>query len=426
MARELRTERLDRASAGVPLSRGLGRSYGDSSLPPPSSPIVLKSTFADRILAFDPANGLLRAEAGVTLQRLYQVLLRRGWFTPVSPGTWNVTLGGMVAADVHGKNHHRQGTFGEHVVSLRMALASGELVECSRETHPDLFRATLGGMGLTGHILEVEVQLEKVPSPWIYAESRCIPDLRTFLEELERSARSWPFTVGWLDCLAGGPHLGRGVLFRGRWALPEEAPPEFPEPYRRPSMPFSAPSFLMSRPAVATFNRFYYYAHSGRRQAGIVHPQSFFYPLDAVGHWNRLYGRRGVTQYQCVLPRAAGSEAVERLLEILTERGGASFLAVIKDCGDEGLGMLSFPLRGTSIALDLPIRSTTSGLIDALNQQVTADGGRIYLAKDAFSRPSHFQRMERRLDGWLEIRDRYDPQRRLRSAQSVRLFGDPA
>ena len=423
-AYEIVGEDLEHLTRDVPLSRGLGRSYGDSSLPPSSHPVVVGTTLSDRVLGFDNDTGVLRAEAGLSLKRLYQVLLPRGWFTPVSPGTWNVTLGGMVAADVHGKNHHRDGTFGNHVRLLRMRLASGVIVECSPQCLPDLFYASIGGMGLTGHILEVEVQLMKVPSPWIYAETVRVPNLSTFLESLENSARSWPFTVGWLDCLARGRHLGRGILFRGRWARPEEAPNSFPSPFKRPSVPFCAPAFVMSRPLVAMFNGFYYHAHCRRRPAAIVHPQACFYPLDAIGHWNRLYGRAGVTQYQCVLPRASGGDAVARVLEVLSVQGGASFLGVIKDCGGQDPGMLSFPMYGTSLALDLPLRDTTSGLVDALNEQVIAEGGRIYLAKDALSRPAHFRQMEKRLDDWLLVCDRYDPERRLRSAQSVRLFGD--
>jgi FAD/FMN-containing dehydrogenase len=330
----------------------------------------------------------------------------------------------MVAADVHGKNHHVAGCFGEHVTRLLLRVADGRVLECSRQLNSDLFRATLGGMGLTGHILEVELQLERIPSPWIVSEQFRLSNIEELISGLERSAREWPFTVAWVDCLTHGQRLGRGVLIRGRWAEPGEAQTGAPEPYRRPSVPFTMPDGLMRGPLVRLFNSLFYAAHGRSPRRRIVHPQSFFYPLDAVAHWNRLYGRRGVTQYQCVLPRASGRAAARRVLETLSEHGGASFLCVVKDCGAEGAGLLSFPMPGISVALDLPIRDNTPTLVSALNEAVIRAGGRIYLAKDAFSRPEHFAKMEPRLDTWRSVRDAWDPTHSIRSAQSERLLGD--
>lgn len=408
----------------MPLTRGLGRSYGDSSLPPPGRPVVASSLLADRLIAFDETTGVLRAEAGYSLRDLYLTFLPRGWFTPVSPGTQYVTLGGMVAADVHGKNHHVDGSIGRHVRALRLRVASGDVIECSRASESDLFRATVGGMGLTGHILEVELQLVRVPSPWILAETRRVPDIDAFMGALKEGAATWPYTMGWIDCLSRGRHLGRGVLFAGRWATLSEAPASFPRPRRRMAVPITCPSWVMGRTVGRVFNELYYHAHravSGRR---IVHPEPFFYPLDFLLHWNRLYGRRGFTQYQCVLPEAAGPAAVHRLFDLLTRLGGASFLCVIKDCGDQGEGLLSFPARGVSIALDLPVRDDTQAVVDQLNEYVIAVGGRVYLAKDAFTRAEHYRAMEPRLETWLRIRRTWDPQGLIRSAQSVRLLGD--
>lgn len=435
--REVLSEDLEAATAGAVLTRGLGRSYGDSSLPPPDRPQVVASPRADRILAFDPATGVLRAEAGLSLDTLSRLFLPRGWFVPVTPGTRHVTLGGMVAADVHGKNHHLEGTLGRHVRSLRMRLAprgddpAGPLVTCSREELPDLFRATLGGMGLTGHILEVELALERVPSPWIRAESERLGDLGSLLAALGEASREWPFTVAWLDALRRGETMGRGILMRGRWAEAAEAPPEPPAPKRRLTLPFDLPAWVLSRPAVAVFNALYFHRHPRRVRRGVVHPESFFYPLDAVRHWNRLYGRRGFTQYQCVLPKPGAAERARRLLELLTgpelrRLGSASFLCVVKDCGEEGEGVLSFPRPGISIALDLPVRRGTRELVDRLDERVIAEGGRVYLAKDAFTRPESFRAMEPRLPEFEALRRRYDPEGRIRSAQSVRLFGDGA
>jgi FAD/FMN-containing dehydrogenase len=340
----------------------------------------------------------------------------------VVPGTRFVTLGGMVAADVHGKNHHVDGCIGAHLTGLRLRVADGRVLECGPEQERDLFRATVGGMGLTGHILEVELRVRRTPSRWILAENERIRDIDAFIEGLKSAGRSWPFTMGWIDCLSRGRHLGRGILMRGRWATPEEAPATAPGERRVPAIPFVLPGFVLNPWTVRAFNALYY--HAPRSWRGVAHPESFFHPLDAIGDWNRLYGPRGFTQYQCVLPESAGPGAARRFLETLTRLGGASMLCVIKDCGDEGLGLLSFPKRGISIACDIPIRDDTQALVDALNERVIADGGRIYLAKDAFTRPEHFRAMEPRLPEFLRLRRLWDPEGRIRSAQSVRLFGD--
>lgn len=443
--REVLSEDLAAITEGAVLTRGLGRSYGDAALPPPGVREIPASPLADRLLAFHPEGSgsdartaLLRAEAGLSLERIVRTFLPRGWFVPVTPGTRSVTLGGMVAADVHGKNHHVAGTIGRHVTRLTLRLASGEIVSCSREHESDLFRATLGGMGLTGHILEVELRMVRVPSPWIEAESFPVPDVVAFVEALKESGRDWPFTVGWIDCLTPGRRgrpPGRGILDRGRWAAPERAPSRPPAPKRTLSVPVVAPGWLLNPLTIRGFNALYYHRSliwglrgRDRTRRGIVHPETFFYPLDALRHWNRLYGPRGFTQYQCVLPDDAEggpAAAAARFLEVLTAAGGASFLCVIKDCGPEGEGVLSFPRPGISIAVDLPVRDGTPELVAALDERVIAEGGRIYLAKDAFTRAESFRAMEgERLDELARIRDRYDPERRLRSAQSVRVLGD--
>lgn len=424
--RVVRGEDLVRLTEGAVLCRGLGRSYGDAALPPPGVHEIVGTTLADRYLAFDPGTGVLRAEAGASLDDIVRTFLPKGWFTPVSPGTWQVTLGGMVASDIHGKNHHVAGTFGRHVRSLRMRVASGEIVTCSRDEHPDLFRATLGGMGLTGHVLEVEVALERVPTPWIWRESVLCPDLEELLSTLEASA-SWPQTVAWIDTLATGSKFGRGVVMRGRWARPEEAPHRAPKRGWRPTVPFHAPAWALNDTTMRWFNAAYYHKQLRPFVQGPVTPHAWFVPLDGVQHWYRAYGRRGFTQHQAVIPREAGREAVREFCRILARRGGTGFLCVLKDCGPEGDGLLSFPRPGTSIALDLPITSDTQSLVDELNAFVVEAGGRIYLAKDAFTRPEHFRAMEKdRLPAFREVRDRWDPHRRLRSALSVRLLGDPA
>lgn len=421
----LKSENLPAISETASLSRGLGRSYGDSSLPARGDLPVAETTLADRLLAFDPTSGMLRAEAGVSLFDLNRVLLRRGWFVPVSPGTQFVTLGGMVASDVHGKNHHVDGCFGEHVRSMRLRVADGRIVECSDTSEPELFRATIGGMGLTGHILEVEFQMRRIASPWIWEESERIGNLDAMVAGLKRAAHDWPMTVGWVDCLARGANLGRGILMKGRWAEAQEAPEEPPQQKRTIRVPFQLPSLALCKPSMKAFNLGFYWKHIQPVKCGIVHPSSFFYPLDAVDDWNLIYGRRGFTQYQCVLPHAEDNGPARRFLELFVSGGGMGFLCVIKDCGAEGKGMLSFPKPGMSIAMDFPIHPVkTPVLVDRLNELVINEGGRIYLTKDAFTRPEHFRAMEPRLDAFNAVRRKWDPQGRIRSAQSVRLLGD--
>ena len=298
-------------------------------------------------------------------------------------------------------------------------------MRAARDENLDLFRATLGGMGLTGHLLEVELKLARVPSPWILQETFAVDGIDPFLAGLRESARDWPFTLGWIDTLARGAGLGRGVLFRGRWATPHEAPERPPAPLARLTVPFHFPGWVLNDATVRLFNFGYRSAFRRRLKRSIVHPEKFFWPLDSIRHWNRIYGRRGFTQFQCVLPEGERPGAVRRFLVAAAERGGSSFLCVLKDCGAEGEGLLSFPRPGVSVALDLPMRADTRGLVEALAEVVVEEGGRIYLAKDAFVRADQFLRMEPRLEQFRRARERWDPEHRLKSAQSVRLLGDP-
>lgn len=424
---EIKTEDLAAATEHASLCRGLGRSYGDSSLPADDRHAVVDTTPADRILAFDTESGILRAEAGLSLLELNRLLLRRGWFTPVSPGTQFVTLGGMVASDVHGKNHHVDGCFGEHVTRVKLRVADGRILECSDRQEPELFRATIGGMGLTGHILEVEFRMRRIPSPWILGESERMPNLDAMVAGLKEAAGAWPMTVGWVDCIARGSKLGRGILMKGRWANPDEAPKKPPKFKRHFRIPFQFPGFMLCRPSMKAFNLLYYHKHFKRIHRGIEHPETFFYPLDSLDDWNLIYGKRGFTQYQCVLPHAEDNGPARRFLNLFTSAGGMGFLCVIKDCGAEGKGMLSFPRPGISIAIDFPLHPRKSQpLVDRLNELMIAEGGRIYLTKDALTRAEHFRAMEPRLEAFNAVRRRWDPDGKLRSAQSVRLLGDAA
>jgi FAD/FMN-containing dehydrogenase len=336
----------------------------------------------------------------------------------------------MVASNVHGKNHHVAGSFGNFVRALLLRVADDRVLEVGPDREPELFDATLGGMGLTGHILEVEFSLERIETPWIHEETRSVPDLDALIEQLRACSREWPFTMSWVDCMKSGPQMGRGIVRMGRWARPEELTARqrssAPRPRSGPPIPFPLPSFALNHHSIRAFNALIYRIGS-RPQRRIVHPQSFFCPLDFLRDWNRMYGSVGPVQYQCVLPERAGQIRHARFFETLTRLGGASFLSVIKDCGSDPRGMLSFPLPGISVALDIAMGAGTQRLIDSLNEVVLEAGGRIYLAKDALTRPEHFQAMERgRLERFLEVRRTWDPQARIRSALSQRLMGDPS
>jgi FAD/FMN-containing dehydrogenase len=420
-------DRLALPAGGDPvLGRGLGRAYGDAAVPGSPETLVIATARADRVLAFEPATGRITCEAGCSLDDLLRVFVPRGWFPPVTPGTRFVTAGGMVAADVHGKNHHRDGSFGRFVERVTLQVADGTTVACGPDAEPDLFRATVGGMGLTGLIQEVTFRMEPVESAWLVEETEPMADLDAMLAGLRQSARDWPYTVGWIDGLARGRAMGRGVLMRARHATAAEAGPRAPRPRRSRRVPLDAPGFVLSPPAMRAFNRLYRARH-GRGRRRLASYDTFFYPLDAVRDWNRLYGRRGFLQYQCAIPRAAGPAPVARVLEGLAASGAPSFLSVIKDFGPAFDAYLSFPLEGTTLALDLPYRGPdTEALVHALNAVVIDAGGRVYLAKDAFTRAEDFARMMPRLAEWRAVRDRWDPRRRFRSALSARLFGDPA
>jgi decaprenylphospho-beta-D-ribofuranose 2-oxidase len=409
------------------LPRGLGRAYGDAAVPSAAGGLVIETTRADRMLAFDPGTGCLTCEAGLSLADILRVFVPRGWFPPVTPGTKFVTVGACVACDVHGKNHHRDGSFGMFVDRLKLLAADGREVECGPSTERELFLATVGGMGLTGLIVEVTLRLRRIESPWIVLETEATGGLEAMLDGLAASAAEWSYTVGWIDGFARGADLGRGLLMRGRHALRAEVHGQAPRERLRLSVPVNAPGWLLNPWLMRGFNRAYRWSHGSRLQRRLVSYDEFFYPLDTVGGWNRLYGPRGFLQFQCVLPRAAGAAPVAALLDRLAAAGAASFLAVIKDCGPAAEAYLSFPMEGITLALDLPYRGpVTESLVHELNALVIAAGGRVYLAKDAITRAEDFAAMMPRLGEWKAIRDKWDPGRRFRSAQSVRLFGDPA
>jgi len=360
------------------LCYGKGRSYGDVCLNENGHLII--TDMLDRIIAFDAETGIVRAEAGLTLDRLLRVIVPQGWFAPVAPGTKFVTLGGAVANDVHGKNHEHAGTFGTHVRAIGLARSSGDVLTLSREENAELFAATIGGLGLTGAILWVELQLSPIRSAYVDTETIAIGNLAAFFRLAEES-REWPYTVAWIDCLAKGDGAGRGFFIRGR---PAEKGTLDVHAGRQVGVPLDAPNGLLNARTLGLFNALY------RRRPWVLgarqmHYDPFFFPLDAVADWNRLYGRRGFFQHQSAVPMRNAFETLRKLLGLTAEFGEGSFLVVLKLFGDKSSpGVLSFPLPGATLALDFPNNGEgTRRLLDRMADVVLAAGGRLYPAKDA-------------------------------------------
>ena len=390
-----------RAADGPLLCFGMGRSYGDVCMN--ENGRLLVTDMLDRILVFDRARGVLRAEAGLTLDRLLRVAVPQGWFPPVVPGTKFVTLAGAVANDVHGKNHETAGTLGAHVRALGLARSSGEVLTLSRQENAELFAATIGGLGLTGAILWVELQLSAIRSAMIDTETFAIDDLAGFFRRAEES-RDWPYTVAWVDCLAKGSAMGRGFFIRGRHADTGGF-----DVHRAPALgvPLDAPGGLLNAYTIGAFNALYRHRPFvlGAKQ---VHYDPFFFPLDAVAGWNRLYGPRGFFQHQSAVPLAGAFETVRKLLELTAEFAEGSFLVVLKLFGDRpSPGVLSFPLPGATLALDFPNKGeSTRRLLDRMTDIVLAAGGRLYPAKDATMSGAAFRAG---YPAWRTVEARRDP-----------------
>lgn len=406
------------------IARGNGRAYGDAALNPN---LTLSMLHMDRMLAFDPRSGLLTCESGVLLKAIVDSFLPRGWMPMVVPGTAWVTVGGMIAADVHGKNHHRDGSFGTHVESLSLLTGQGEMLRCSRTENEDLFDATVGGMGLTGVIRSATFRMKRVETGYVGVETLAARDLEDTMALFEAS-RDWEYSVAWIDCLARGAKLGRAVVSRSavldQGALPRDAVPHRYGPERRsvPAVPFDAPAALLNGVSVSLFNALYY--HGGRARGTRQRPMpldSYFFPLDRVAHWNRLYGRHGFAQYQCVLPKSESQRGLRALLERVAASRSGSFLGVLKLLGGQGAGLMSFPMDGYTLALDVPIRRGTRDLLDALDEITHAHGGRVYLAKDAFCRQERLRMGYPQLDSFQAIREATGGTRRFVSALSERL-----
>jgi FAD/FMN-containing dehydrogenase len=388
------------AGPGSLLPFGLGRSYGDSCLN--GGRALIDCTRLNRILGFDASTGVVRCEGGVSLRDLIEVFLPRGWFPPVTPGTSFVTIGGAIANDVHGKNHHRAGTFGSHVQQIALHRSDSGLLCCSVGEKPDLFHATIGGLGLTGVIAWADIQLKRVASPWIASESIPFRSLKTFLDLSHASNDDFEYTVAWIDCFSG--KRVRGIFFRGNHA---NDPHKSLRPRHGPTVPLALPGWVLNRWSVRAFNAAYYRVHTLRKGSALAPYDAFFYPLDLIRQWNLLYGRQGFLQYQCVIPQSH-PEACEELLERIARSGMGSFLGVLKQFGSAPpAGMLSFPRPGLTVALDFPMRGErTLSLMRSFDQVVQQSGGALYPAKDARMSPALF---ETSFPRWREFTPFIDP-----------------
>lgn len=386
------------------LAFGCGRSYGDSCLA--QSGHVLAMQHMDRVLVADWETGVVLAQAGLTLAELIRIALPRGWFLPVTPGTKFVTLGGAVANDVHGKNHHVMGTFGRHVGSLQIFRTDEGVTQCSPSQRPELFAATVGGLGLTGVILAVELQLRRVDSSEIEQHSIKFGGLDEFFELSQAHDASYEYTMAWIDCLASGKQAGRGHYIAGNHA--QEGSLKL-APSGGMRMPIYPPFSLVNSLSLRTFNTLYYHRQRRKEIASHVGYDPFFYPLDRLQQWNRMYGRAGFQQFQCVVPQQNGHEVIRDVLQLISKSGTGSFLAVLKQCGElASPGLLSFPLHGVSLALDFPQGARVNErLFRKLDALVHEAGGRLYPAKDAHMSATHFKQA---YPCWESVEALRDPQ----------------
>ena len=403
------------------IARGAGRCYGDASL---GKNIISTLQYAN-ILSFDTANGEINCEAGVTLEELLEVIVPEGFFLPVTPGTKFITVGGAVASDIHGKNHHKEGSFSAHIQSMDIYAADGKTYTVSRKEYPDLFEATCGGMGLTGIILRVRFKLKKIESAYIRqitARARNLDEIFDLFEE----HRSCTYSMSWIDCFQKGKHLGRSIMYAGEHATLDQldeqkrkAPLHLPRKLKL-TVPFNLPSITLNPLTIRAFNFLYYHKSPGKRHTGLVDYDTFFYPLDSILHWNRMYGKAGFVQYQFVLPLDVSKKGLTEILTRINKRNMGSFLAVLKLFGKQD-DLISFPMEGYTLALDFAVRKGLFEFLDELDKVVMDLGGRIYLSKDARMKSDFFWKSYPKVKEFAAIVRKYNPQSTFASTQSDRL-----
>lgn len=405
------------------IPRGLGRSYGDASLN--ETGFVTESVLLNKFLSFDETSGIVNCEAGVTYKDLLDTFVLRGWFPPVTPGTKFVTIGGAIASDVHGKNHHKEGSFSSFVNSFRVLTASGEPVECSREKNPDLFWATIGGMGLTGFILDAEIRLKKIDSQFINNKALKLHNIDSLFEKFNEFDNDYIYSVAWIDIVASGKKYGRNVLLLGNHTkfndLPEDLKQKSKKRFieKKISVPFEIPFTTLNKFTISMFNSMYYL--SARSRENFRHYEKYFYPLDSILNWNHIYSKKGLIQYQLNVPLDKGKEAIDKILHKVVVFGGGSFLAVLKKMGSQD-GILSFPFKGYTLSMDFPVRKGVVEMCKQLDEIVLDYNGRTYLTKDSVLDEATFKKMYNGLwEKWMEIKMKYDPENKFTSNLARRV-----
>ena len=407
---------------GQVIARGLGRSYGDQAIN--ENNYVAVCTKLNHFLYWDEQEGILECEAGVSLEEIITYFGPKGWLPMICPGTKFVTIGGAIANDIHGKAHHIDGSFVNCVLSFTILLADGTVVEASRSENADLFWANFGGLGLLGVILKARLKLRKIETTYFKQKSLVIKNLDHMLEALDQYDHEYNYSVAWIDALAKGSKLGSGVLTLGNAAKLNELPEKLKaEPLKlhktsKLAVPFFLPSFALNGLTVRMLNRVIAFVQNSPKE--FVHYEKFFFPLDAINNWNKGYGKRGFIQYQFVIPEDNGKKNLTEILELIAGSGCTPFLNVFKRMG-EGQGILSFPFKGYTLAIDFPVTKELLSFTPKLDARVLAAGGRLYLGKDALLQESTFKAMYPQYQEWMAIKRRYDPDNRFSSNISRRL-----
>lgn len=402
------------------IPRGNGRCYGDASL----ADTTISTVRYDKIISFDTQNGIFECESGLTLDKILEVIVPKGWFLPVTPGTKFITVGGAVGSDVHGKNHHVDGSFSNQVIEMDVMLSDGRVFTCSKSLNPDLFWATCGGMGLTGMVTRVQFNLKKIETSYIKQKQVKAENLEEVLKLFDQY-KHYTYSVAWIDCLQKGKDFGRSILILGEHAKVEELPEKYKkDPLALPgkkqiNFPVTLPSWVLNSFTVKAFNFLYYGKNFKKEINNVVSYEPFFYPLDAILNWNRGYGKKGFVQYQFVLPLHAKEGLIE-ILHKISDAGLGSFLAVLKVFGKQD-DLISFPFEGYTLALDFPVRDGLLEFLDTLDAIVLKYNGRLYMSKDARMKPSILKAGYSRLEEFKKIVKKYDPLGRMNSIQAKRL-----
>lgn len=403
------------------IARGMGRCYGDASL----ADVIYSTTKHNLILDFDPETGMICCQSGITLKELLDVFVPKGWFLPVTPGTKYITVGGALASDVHGKNHHVAGCFGDHVSCFDLILADGNKISCSPSEHVEVFNATRGGMGLTGFIDTITFKLKKIESSYIKQRQIKAKNLDEILSLFD-TYKSYTYSMAWIDCLKGGKNFGRSIMMMGEHAsIQELSDKEKKQPLHcgkgtKINMPLNLPAFILNNLSVKSFNWLFYHKNFQKNMENTVHYDSFFYPLDSILHWNRMYGKGGFVQYQFVIPIHKSEEGLKKILESIRKKGWGSFLTVLKLFGKQD-SLISFPIEGYTLALDFPIKRGLFSFLDELDEVVLELGGRIYLSKDARMKADTFWKSYPNSKEFLAILNKINPNFTVQSDLGKRL-----